>query len=94
MISARQHLVAPHHDGPRGNAEWARPVLYLSARDARPVLAPRAQDDVAREYRETQLAADRETMNRSELRRAMLRAFSVGKVPATPAAHCACTSSG
>ena len=80
MISARQHLVAPHHDGPRGNAEWARPVLYLSARDARPVLAPRAPDATAREYRETQFAADRETMNRSELRRAMLRTFSTSEL--------------
>jgi hypothetical protein len=80
MISARQHVVAPQQDGARGNAEWARPVLYLSARETRPLFVPRTQGDAVSDYRETQHAADRETMNRSELRRAMLRTFNTSEL--------------
>lgn len=72
MISARQYLLA-RGSVPARYCDWARPSVYMAARE--PVLFPRA-DGSAEVQRQSQLAADRKTMNRRELRRAMVEAFS------------------
>jgi hypothetical protein len=71
VISARQHLATL---AGRGTAcEWARPCVYMSAREM--IRLPR-HDGAAGELRDAVLDQERRTMHRNSLRRAMARAFS------------------